>query len=182
MGRPFFPAAAGVPGPRECVQPVLIVATYRDVEVTRQHPLSQTLASLISGPHLRVHLQGLTQPEVTQLYHNTTGASPSSSIAETIHLRTEGNPQFVNEVIWALQHGSPEAGQQNTGSVPQGIRDAIGRWLNGLSDECNRVLATASVALAVNAVQADYPVPFRFVYDLAQDLAEDGSWIQLDDR
>ena len=39
------------------------------------------------------------------------------------------------------QEGNPEADIR----IPEGVRDAIGRRLNLLSEECNRVLTTASV-------------------------------------
>ena len=51
---------------------LLLVGTYRDVEVPRRHPLAQTLGSLVRGQHfLKVQLTGLTQPEVGQLIQTT---------------------------------------------------------------------------------------------------------------
>ena len=48
--------------------PLLVLGTYRDVEVSRRHPLSETLGSLIREQHfLRVQLPGLAEPEVEQL-------------------------------------------------------------------------------------------------------------------
>ena len=45
--------------------PLLILGTYRDVEVTGTHPLSQTLGSLVREQHYRrVQLGGLTRHEV----------------------------------------------------------------------------------------------------------------------
>ena len=41
LGGPAIPASAGVRGGR-----LLVIGTYRDVEVTRRHPLSQTLGEL----------------------------------------------------------------------------------------------------------------------------------------
>jgi len=44
---------------------LLLVGAYRDVEVTADDPLSQTLGNLVREHHfLRVHLRGLTQQEV----------------------------------------------------------------------------------------------------------------------
>ena len=45
--------------------PLLILGTYRDVEVTGSHPLSQILGNLVREPHFTmVQLPGLTQQEV----------------------------------------------------------------------------------------------------------------------
>lgn len=45
--------------------PLLILGTYRDMEVTGRHPLSQTLGRLVRERHFRrVQLGGLTQQEV----------------------------------------------------------------------------------------------------------------------
>ena len=64
---------------------------------------------------------------------------------KTVHRRTEGNPLFVNEVIRELHHGDTEEGSRSMTSIPEGIKDAIGRRFNRLSDSCNQVLTIASV-------------------------------------
>jgi predicted ATPase len=59
---------------------LLIVGTYRDVEVDRTHALSSTLAELRRGSAFgRIPLRGLTVDEV--------------------HRQTEGNPLFIQEVL-----------------------------------------------------------------------------------
>ena len=79
--------------------PILILGTYRDMEVARRHPLYQTLGSLIREQRfVRIQLHGLSQTEVFQLLHITTGTDPSSQLVELIHERTEGNPLFVHEI------------------------------------------------------------------------------------
>ena len=83
--------------------PLLVVGTYRDVEVSRRHPLSQTLGSLIREQgFLRVQLPGLAEPEVEQLILMAAAVSPSPGLSATIHQRTEGNPLFVTEIIRML--------------------------------------------------------------------------------
>ena len=120
--------------------------TYRDVEVSRRHPLSQTLGSLIRGQHfLRVQLRGMTQLEVEHLIRSTSRVNPSSSLVETIYGRTEGNPLFVTEVMRMLDQEGGEESQEQLASILEGVRDAIGRRLNGVSEGCNQVLTTASV-------------------------------------
>ncbi len=125
--------------------PLLVLGTYRDVEVSRQHPLSQSLGNLVRGQgYLRIQLSGLTQPEVEQLILMNSEVSPSPSLTETVHRRTDGNPLFVGEVIQDLGHGGTE-GATALASIPEGIKVAIGRRLNRLSENCNQVLTIASV-------------------------------------
>ncbi len=131
---------------------LLIIGTYRDVEVDRQHPLSGALGELRRGVSFgRVLLRGLGTPEVQQMLQAITGQSVPGSLAETIHRQTEGNPLFVQEVVrYLVEEGMlGQAGQTGSGSVtmsiPEGLRDVIGRRLSRLSPTCNRVLAVAAV-------------------------------------
>ena len=126
--------------------PLLVLGTYRDVEVSRRHPLSQTLGSLIREERfLRVQLSGLAEPEVGELIQRVVSPSSPPGLSATIHQRTEGNPLFVTEIIRMLPGEGLEEGQDYFSSIPEGVRDAIGRRLSQLSEGCNQVLATASV-------------------------------------
>ncbi len=108
--------------------PLMVLGAYRDVEVSRRHPLSQTLGSLIREQRfLRVQLSGLTEGEVDQLIQRAAAVSPPPGLSVTIHRRTEGNPLFVGEIIRMLPGDGLEAGQDYAVSIPEGVRDAIGR-------------------------------------------------------
>ena len=127
--------------------PLLVLGTYRDVEVSRRHPLSETLGSLIREERfLRIQLSGLAEPEVEELIQRAASVSPPFGLSATIHRRTEGNPLFVTEIIRMLPSERLEEGRDFLTSIPEGVRDAIGRRLNQLSEGCNQVLATASIA------------------------------------
>jgi class 3 adenylate cyclase len=62
---------------------------------------------------------------------------------------TEGNPFFMSEVVRLLvREARLENPEQETSwslTVPQGVREVVGRRLNTLSEDCNRVLSVASV-------------------------------------
>ena len=120
---------------------IMVLGTYRDVEVSRHHPLSQTLGNLIrENLFQRVQLQGMTMGEVEQFIEITTEGSVSYEIVNAVHSRTEGNPLFVTEVVRLLkQEGFGEV-QGWDARIPEGIRDAIGRRLSSLSEQCNQVL------------------------------------------
>ena len=128
---------------------LLLVGTYRDVEVSGRHPLSQTLGALMResslGGFQRVHLGGLTQQEVGEFVEASTGVALSQEAAELLHGRTEGNPLFVGEVMQQIGAEDLTAGGEWAHTIPEGIRDAIRRRLDRLSEQCNEVLTTASV-------------------------------------
>jgi len=131
---------------------LLVIGTYRDVEVDRGHPLSATLAELRRGADFsRVLLRGLGTPEVQRMLAAITGSEAPGSLAESIHRQTEGNPLFVQEVVrYLVEEGHLGKGGLASGtaagmSIPEGLRDVIGRRLSRLSPDCNRVLAVSAV-------------------------------------
>ena len=125
---------------------VLLLATYRDVEVTRRHPLSQTLGSLVRDQHFRrIQLGGMSQAEVGQFVQSSAGIVPQPRLVEAIHTRTDGNPLFVGQVVGLLSRSELSGDPDINMRIPEGVRDAIGRRLERLSEDCNRVLTTASV-------------------------------------
>jgi tetratricopeptide (TPR) repeat protein len=132
---------------------LLIVGTYRDVEVDRQHPLSSALADIRRiGNFLRVPLRGLTVDEVHRMYEAIRGNAVPWGQAEAVHRATEGNPLFVQEVLRYLveegfvvrEDGQYVARAPGEG-LPDGLRDVVGRRLSHLSEKANQVLSVASV-------------------------------------
>jgi tetratricopeptide (TPR) repeat protein len=131
---------------------ILVVGTYRDTELTRRHPLTQTLGDLAREPIFRrVILRGLNEEEVGRFIEVHTAFTPSKDLVGAVYLQTEGNPLFVTEVVRLLvQEGklSPEpAGEHQPWNImiPVGVREVIGRHLDRLSNGCNDVLTVASV-------------------------------------
>jgi tetratricopeptide (TPR) repeat protein len=135
---------------------LLIVGTYRDVEVDRAHPLSAALAELrrISG-YGRVQLRGLNADEVRRMLESIAGQEVPWSLSEAAHRQTEGNPLFVQEVVRYLneegliqrdrERWKVRSETQLAMSIPEGLRDVIGKRLSFLSKECNQLLTVASV-------------------------------------
>ncbi len=57
--------------------PLLLLGAYRDVDLTRGHPLTQTLAELMrERPFERLTLRGLSEPDVARFVEAATGVSP----------------------------------------------------------------------------------------------------------
>jgi DNA-binding winged helix-turn-helix (wHTH) protein len=130
--------------------PVLLLGTYRDVEVRREHPLSRLLGALARQPDCeRVALHGLGADEVARLVEAVAGQAPSPALVAAVCDMTEGNPFFIHELVRLLadQGRLSEAQDERTWSLalPQSVRDAVGRRLDALSGECNVLLRIAAV-------------------------------------
>ena len=128
---------------------LLVVGTYRDVSLGRKHPLSQALADLSrEGLVERVPLHGLTEHEVERFIEVTANIDPPRSLVRAVYGETEGNPFFVSEIVslMASEGTLDDAGRLEgfTVTIPQGVREVVGRRLDRLSEDCNRVLAVAS--------------------------------------
>jgi predicted ATPase len=82
---------------------ILVVGTYRDIELGRQHPLSQTLGELSrQGLSARIILRRLTEPDVARFIEMTAGIRPSDKLVRTVYEQTEGNPFFLGEIVRLL--------------------------------------------------------------------------------
>jgi DNA-binding CsgD family transcriptional regulator len=89
--------------------PALIVATYRDDELDRAHPLRIMLGELATSPAAaRLRLAPLSPAAVAQL------AEPHGVDGAELYRKTAGNPFFVVEALAA-----------NADEIPETIRDAV---------------------------------------------------------
>jgi class 3 adenylate cyclase len=129
---------------------LMVLGNYRDVELRRQHPLAQTLGELARQQlSQRILLRGLSERDVARFVEITAGISPPQALVDAVYRETEGNPFFVNEIVrllvadGRLEH--PEEVKSWSVTIPQGVREVVGRRLDHLSEQCNRVLTTASV-------------------------------------
>jgi eukaryotic-like serine/threonine-protein kinase len=127
---------------------LLVVGTYRDVELGRHHPLARTLAELaeIQGSR-RIPLRGLDTEAVERFIERTAGIEPAPGLAEAVHEQTEGNPFFITEIVRLM---ASEGSLENPVSggwalaVPQGVREVVGRRLDSLPKKTNHVLTIAA--------------------------------------
>ena len=129
---------------------IVLLGAYRDVELRRQHPLALVLGELAQEPHFRrIPLRGLVESDVSLFIEGTTGRSASDALVRAVFEMTEGNPFFIYETVRLLDaEGRLDSATPETPwsmSLPQGVREVIGRRLDRLSDECNRVLTVAAV-------------------------------------
>ena len=136
--------------------PLLVIATYRDTDLTRSHPLAAAIADLRRLPGVdRLPVDNLSAGEVVDLIAAAAGHDLDEEtlrLSEAVYAETEGNPFFVGEV---LRHLVETGGVRREGerwvvadpdhvTVPEGVRDVVGRRLNRLSDTANDLLSVAS--------------------------------------
>ena len=128
---------------------LLLIGTYRDVELGRHHPLADTLGDLagVEGAR-RVTLTGLDSTGIADYIELTAGVDrPPADLAEAIRDQTGGNPFFIGEVVrlMAAEGRLGEGDARRQVAIPQGVREVVGRRLDRLSDDANEVLRIAAV-------------------------------------
>lgn len=130
---------------------ILMVGTYRDTELSRQHPLSEALAELArSSAFQRIELGGLTAKEAEQLMVAATGGTASAGFVSALYARTEGHPLFLEETLRLVTDPralGPLAAADDLRlltKIPVGVREVIGRRLNRLSVTASRLLSIAA--------------------------------------
>ncbi|GIF72055.1 AAA family ATPase [Asanoa siamensis] len=118
---------------------LLLIGTYRDVEVeSTAHPLQPLLLPL-QGKATTVTLAGLEPTQVGTLIERVAGRAAGDDVVAEVHRRTGGNPFFVEQTarLWRAD-GSLTA-------IPPGVRDAVRRRLDLLPGSLVELLTAASV-------------------------------------
>ena len=90
------------------IQYLFLIVSYRDNEVSADHPLFEALKNLENGNgHVsRIRLNPLRLTHIVQLIADTlqSGKRPVSPLAELVVQKTGGNPFFVNQFLAMLYH------------------------------------------------------------------------------
>ncbi len=126
---------------------VLVVCTYRDTDLSRTHPLSEALARLNREAGFdRIVLRGLSRDEVAAYIRAAASVEPKRELVDRVFEETEGNPFFLSEVVNLMaQEGKLTAESISDIAIPDGVREALGRRLDRISEEANELLQTAAV-------------------------------------
>jgi class 3 adenylate cyclase len=125
--------------------PLMVLGTYRPVEVGEEHPLAEALAELRRARMLqRLSLSGLDEAEVAELIAGRTGLKPPGGFVRRVAERSEGNPFFIEELLHDVDAQSDW--DVAAGGVPDSVRDLLVRRLRGLGDDCRQALSVAAVA------------------------------------
>jgi len=137
---------------------LLVIATYRDTDLDRAHPLSSLLADFRREPRVeRMAVEGLDLDGVEAMMAAAAGHTlddRGEALAGAIWAETEGNPFFIREVLRSLAESgviyqrdgrwTSDRALEDLG-IPEGVRDVIGRRLGRLSEQANQVLSVAAV-------------------------------------
>jgi class 3 adenylate cyclase/DNA-binding SARP family transcriptional activator len=125
--------------------PLMVLGTYRPVEVGDEHPLAEALAELRRARAVeRLSLSGLGEAEVAELITGRTGQQPPRGFVRRVAERSEGNPFFIEELLHDV--GAESDWDVAAGGVPDSVKDLLLRRLRGLGDDCRQALSVAAVA------------------------------------
>ena len=135
--------------------PLLLLGTYRQSEIGRDHPLALVKADVERDRIVElIELSGLAEEEITTLVGSLVGWNPPSEVARSLHGETGGNPFFLEEVVRHLEQlglsADPErlAGVTATVreiGVPARVRELVGRRVQRLTRPGRETLAAAAV-------------------------------------
>src|SRR5580693_5705945 len=130
---------------------LVVVGTYRDVEVVAGRPLAETLGALAREPVVeRIALGGLDRAGVALLIGRTIGGRPAEPLVQAVADRCGGNPFFITELLRLLQSerqlAAPDAAVAARRDIPVGVRDVLRRRLARLPAQTGTLLMVAAVA------------------------------------
>jgi DNA-binding CsgD family transcriptional regulator/type II secretory pathway predicted ATPase ExeA/tetratricopeptide (TPR) repeat protein len=107
---------------------VMLLVTYRDDEVTADHPLRFALGQIPADVLTRLPLQPLSKAAVARLTENHLKS------AEEVYALTRGNPFLVTEVL-------ANAGDE----IPDNVLDSLAARISHLDDETRSVVELVAV-------------------------------------
>ena len=136
-----------------------LIATYRDSDLGKNHPLTAVLADLrqVEGVQ-RISLHGLGVDEVAQIMAAVAGHELDQDgveLAGRIAKETDGNPFFVGEILRGLSESGALVFDEASGrwsidrstaiALPESVREVIERRVERLGAETVEVLTQAAV-------------------------------------
>ena len=138
---------------------VLVVGTYRDSDLSREHPFTTLLADLHREQGVeRIKLTGLEVGDVLALMESAAGHEMDEdgrALAREITHETAGNPFFAGELLRHLTESGAIV-QEDGGrwhvvgevadlGLPQSVREVIRRRVERLGSDARVVLSAAAV-------------------------------------
>jgi DNA-binding CsgD family transcriptional regulator/tetratricopeptide (TPR) repeat protein len=129
--RAFATFLARVQRPRR----VCLVATFQPDAVTRSHPLTEELSTMLAArrPPERLPLEPLDRDELADLIEAIEGERPTGSALVLVAERSRGVPLVAEEVLAARR-------ELSRSSLPVSLEDLVIARLALRSPECRRVL------------------------------------------
>ncbi len=135
-------------------QPILLLATYREIELHEARSLHEVLLDLSKEPQTtRLKLNRLTLNQTGELLAAFLEEEITPEFQEGIYRETDGNPFFIEEVCKALvesgklfyEDGSWHRPDISELGIPQSVQVAIQSRVGKLSPETQEVLNQAAI-------------------------------------
>jgi eukaryotic-like serine/threonine-protein kinase len=126
---------------------VMLILTHREIEVKLAARVGQLMGEIGRDAQI-ISLHGLSEGDVRDLVELRSGQKVNPDTVASLHHATEGNPFFLTEVLRLLiAEGRVDQAAAGIGrfEIPNGIRVAIHRRLQFLSEAAQRTLTLASV-------------------------------------
>jgi tetratricopeptide (TPR) repeat protein len=126
--------------------PIIVVGTYRDLEVRRSPPLGKMIGEL-SREARSIPLMGLNEAEVADLVESIAGQRLDPRLVTRLYSATNGNPLYIDGIVRVMnaQKGRAPADLSDAPfSIPGGVREAIHLRLGRLSQETGAILSAAA--------------------------------------
>jgi tetratricopeptide (TPR) repeat protein len=146
---------------------IVVLATYRDLDVVPDHPLYAALAAVSRHAHTqRLVLRGLEPAALARFVEVMAGHPPSPAVVEAMVRDTGGNPFFVSEIVRLLASRTQlerlTANVLDSLDVPPSVREVTGQRLARLSPAVRDLLDLAAttgidIPVAVLAEAAGQP-------------------------
>src|SRR5262249_44506479 len=134
---------------------LLLIGTYRDVELDTERPFARTLEQLLRQRQAtRINVKQLSEAAVERLLTTMSGAPAPASLVKVVYEETDGNPFFVEEVFQHLVEEGKLFDSEGRWKpdvrvgeidVPEGVRLVVSRRLQRLGETARKVLAAAAV-------------------------------------
>ena len=135
--------------------PLMVLGTYRDIEVDRTDALARTIADLRrDGQAEQRPLDGLSDAEVAGLIAAFKVDDAPAALTRSVSHDTEGNPFFIGEVLRHFVENDAlrrEGGRwlfaphADTVDVPETVRGVLDRRISRLPPDAMRLLRLAAV-------------------------------------
>jgi class 3 adenylate cyclase len=136
----------------------LIIGTYRESDLAREHPLLEVLADLHREQKVeRIALAGLEEPDIVRIMERATGHELDEvgfELSKQLYSETDGNPFYTGELLrhliesgalyqrdgrWAVHGGLAELG------LPRSVHEVLGRRIDRLGQGARDALSVAAV-------------------------------------
>jgi DNA-binding NarL/FixJ family response regulator len=123
-------------GYQRALHNVLIIVTFRSDELHRTHPLRPLLAELARIDWVeRTELPRLSRGQAEELAAAVLGRFPDQALTDSLYLRAEGNPLFIEELL-ACSDGCAD--------ISDSLGDLLQQAVRRLPDDTQEMLRVAS--------------------------------------